>query len=387
MTQSAKEFEPEGAVVLMDTLAGKQLAGLIPSLNEGVEALSPSRRLFVTQPGLEPILRARAEQAGATVIEGTEVVGIEQDADGVTATISDVDSGDERQPAREVPHRRRRRAQQGARAARDRVRRPRRLLQRDHDLLPCAAGAVRRRQVAERHLREERRSVRLLPHGQGRQLGLPRRQHRGRHVAAGSRKPGQRRPSRAPHRAGATGRGRAGSSGDDRRRRAVAGDLRRRAPLQRRPRVPGRRCRAPDAAQRWLRRQHRHSRRPQPRLEAGDGAEGRCRTARCSRPTRPSGVRSGSSPSSRRTRATSRARRRISAPRTFSRSPTTSTSSLATSTARRRSSPEDDIERGSEDPRESQGRPGSRAPHLWIETERAVSESPRSICSVAGSRC
>ena len=29
--------------------------------------------------------------------------------------------------------------------------------------------------------------------------------------------------------------------------------------------------------------------------------------------------------------------------------------------------PEDDIERGSEDPRESQGRPGSRAPHLWIE--------------------
>jgi hypothetical protein len=28
---------------------------------------------------------------------------------------------------------------------------------------------------------------------------------------------------------------------------------------------------------------------------------------------------------------------------------------------------EDDIERGSEDPRESQGRPGSRAPHLWIE--------------------
>jgi putative polyketide hydroxylase len=39
--QSSKEFEPEGAIVLMDTLAGKVLAGLIPSLNEGVEALSP----------------------------------------------------------------------------------------------------------------------------------------------------------------------------------------------------------------------------------------------------------------------------------------------------------------------------------------------------------
>jgi putative polyketide hydroxylase len=29
--------------------------------------------------------------------------------------------------------------------------------------------------------------------------------------------------------------------------------------------------------------------------------------------------------------------------------------------------PEDDVERGSEDPRESRGRPGSRAPHMWIE--------------------
>jgi 2-polyprenyl-6-methoxyphenol hydroxylase-like FAD-dependent oxidoreductase len=79
----------------MDTLAGKVLAGLIPSLNEGVEALSPCRRLFVTQPGLEPILRARAEQAGASVIEGSEVVGIAQDADGVTATIRDVETGGE----------------------------------------------------------------------------------------------------------------------------------------------------------------------------------------------------------------------------------------------------------------------------------------------------
>src|SRR4029453_5772867 len=61
--QSLKEFAPEGAVVLMDTLAGRQLAGFIPSLNEGVDALSPCRRLFVTPPGLQPILRARREEA------------------------------------------------------------------------------------------------------------------------------------------------------------------------------------------------------------------------------------------------------------------------------------------------------------------------------------
>jgi 2-polyprenyl-6-methoxyphenol hydroxylase-like FAD-dependent oxidoreductase len=94
--QSLKEFAPEGAIVLMDSLAGKQLAGLIPSLNEGVDELSPCRRLFITQPGLEPILRARAEQAGAEVLEGMEVVGIEQDGDGVTATIKDVETGRQR---------------------------------------------------------------------------------------------------------------------------------------------------------------------------------------------------------------------------------------------------------------------------------------------------
>ncbi len=92
-TQSLKEFEPEGAIVLMDCLAGRQIAGLIPSLNEGVDALSPCRRLFVTQPGLEPILRARAEQAGARVLEGVEVIGLEQDADGVTLFAAEVGTG------------------------------------------------------------------------------------------------------------------------------------------------------------------------------------------------------------------------------------------------------------------------------------------------------
>ena len=91
--QSEREFTPEGAIVALESLAGKQTAAFIPSLNEGVEALSPSRRLFITQPGLEPILRARAEQAGAKVMDGTELVALTQDRDGVTATVRDVDSG------------------------------------------------------------------------------------------------------------------------------------------------------------------------------------------------------------------------------------------------------------------------------------------------------
>ena len=93
--QSEKEFTPEGAVVAVESLAGKQIAAFIPSLNEGVDALSPCRRLFVTQPGLEPILRRRAEQAGAQVADGLDVVGVEQDDDEVVVTCRDVESGRE----------------------------------------------------------------------------------------------------------------------------------------------------------------------------------------------------------------------------------------------------------------------------------------------------
>ena len=98
-TQSNVEFEPEGSIVLMDSLAGKVLVQFIPELNAGVDAFSPCRRLFITQPGLEPILRRRAEAIGARVLNGHEVVGFTQDAGGVTTTINNVDTG-ERQTIR-----------------------------------------------------------------------------------------------------------------------------------------------------------------------------------------------------------------------------------------------------------------------------------------------
>jgi 2-polyprenyl-6-methoxyphenol hydroxylase-like FAD-dependent oxidoreductase len=95
--QSELDFVPEGAIVSMDSLAGRKLADIIPSLNVGVDdTLSPCRRLFVTQPGLEAILRRRATEAGARVMEGSEVAAVEQDDDGVTVVVRDVDSGAER---------------------------------------------------------------------------------------------------------------------------------------------------------------------------------------------------------------------------------------------------------------------------------------------------
>ena len=89
-SESAKEFVPEGAIIAMQTLAGRKLADIIPNLNEGVDALSPCRRLFLNQPTLEPILRDRARAGGASIVQGAEIIGVRQDSSGVTLTIRDM---------------------------------------------------------------------------------------------------------------------------------------------------------------------------------------------------------------------------------------------------------------------------------------------------------
>src|SRR5207248_9295699 len=93
--KSEQEFPADGAIVAMESLAGRKLADIIGSLNEGVESLSPCRRLFVTQSGLEPILRRRARDGGAQIVEGHEMVGIRQDSSGVAVIARDVESGAE----------------------------------------------------------------------------------------------------------------------------------------------------------------------------------------------------------------------------------------------------------------------------------------------------
>src|SRR5512136_3032333 len=50
--RSAVDFVPEGAIVALESLSGRKLADIMPSLNEGVEALSPCRRLYLNQPSL-----------------------------------------------------------------------------------------------------------------------------------------------------------------------------------------------------------------------------------------------------------------------------------------------------------------------------------------------
>ncbi|HEY1366610.1 MAG TPA: FAD-dependent monooxygenase [Gaiellaceae bacterium] len=93
---AAKEFVQNGAIMSVESLGGRELEWYFREINEGVEHLSPSPRLFITQIGLEPVLRSRAEELGARVEYATELVSLEEDADGVTATVRPRDGGDDR---------------------------------------------------------------------------------------------------------------------------------------------------------------------------------------------------------------------------------------------------------------------------------------------------
>ena len=85
-------YDADGGLNAVETLAGREIANYIPNINGGVAELSPARRLFMPQQVLEPILLERAQELGAEFQYSTELVGFEQDAEAVTATVRDVDS-------------------------------------------------------------------------------------------------------------------------------------------------------------------------------------------------------------------------------------------------------------------------------------------------------
>ena len=93
--KSLETYSATGGIVAVESLAGRELATYVKELNEGVEGFSPTVRVFINQDVLEPLLRERALELGATVRSRTEAVAIDQDADGVTVTLRDLDSGDE----------------------------------------------------------------------------------------------------------------------------------------------------------------------------------------------------------------------------------------------------------------------------------------------------
>jgi 2-polyprenyl-6-methoxyphenol hydroxylase-like FAD-dependent oxidoreductase len=95
VTASEREFVQNGAIVSVESLGGEELEYYFRNINEGVEDLSPSARLFVTQIGLEPLLHRRAEELGATVEWGKELSSFEVGDDGVLATLVNRGDGSE----------------------------------------------------------------------------------------------------------------------------------------------------------------------------------------------------------------------------------------------------------------------------------------------------
>jgi 2-polyprenyl-6-methoxyphenol hydroxylase-like FAD-dependent oxidoreductase len=92
---AASEFQQGGAIIAVESLGGEELKYFYRSYNEGVEDLSPTERLFITQVGLEPILRRRAAELGAEHLFGTDLVSFEDHGDHVRSVIRPHDAGDE----------------------------------------------------------------------------------------------------------------------------------------------------------------------------------------------------------------------------------------------------------------------------------------------------
>jgi 2-polyprenyl-6-methoxyphenol hydroxylase-like FAD-dependent oxidoreductase len=93
--KSLEMYSATGGIIEVDSLAGEERATYVAELNEGVGGFSPTVRVFINQDVLEPILRDRAVELGATLRNRQEVVGLAQDDDGVTATVRDLDGGGE----------------------------------------------------------------------------------------------------------------------------------------------------------------------------------------------------------------------------------------------------------------------------------------------------
>jgi 2-polyprenyl-6-methoxyphenol hydroxylase-like FAD-dependent oxidoreductase len=96
LAASQKEFEQDGAIVSVESLGGKELDWYFHNVNEGVEHLSPSPRLFVTQIGLEPVIKQRAADLGARLEYSSEVTSLDACDDGVTAVVRTRETGAER---------------------------------------------------------------------------------------------------------------------------------------------------------------------------------------------------------------------------------------------------------------------------------------------------
>src|ERR1051325_10593835 len=81
--KSGEQFVQDGAIMAVETLAGKELAYFIANLNEGIRDVSPCERVFISQSLLEPLLKTRAEELGAELRFGADMTDFAEEGDGI----------------------------------------------------------------------------------------------------------------------------------------------------------------------------------------------------------------------------------------------------------------------------------------------------------------
>lgn len=97
VAESAKHYDRHAGIVDVESLAGKFRRTFMADMNEGVEDISPCNRLFLTQQMFEPMLRRRVVEGGVGELGfSTEMVDFRADAEGVTALVRRVDTGEKR---------------------------------------------------------------------------------------------------------------------------------------------------------------------------------------------------------------------------------------------------------------------------------------------------
>ena len=81
------------SIIVAETVTGRELKTILPRGSWETSDLTPAKMSGAGQDRVEPILRRHAQALGADIRYSTELLGFEQDADGVTAAIRDLRTG------------------------------------------------------------------------------------------------------------------------------------------------------------------------------------------------------------------------------------------------------------------------------------------------------
>ncbi len=84
-------YDPNGGLNAVETLAGREIANYIPDINQGIQDLTPVRRLFMPQQVLEPIIKERADELGSEFLYSHKVNKFSQDEQGVYLEAEHID--------------------------------------------------------------------------------------------------------------------------------------------------------------------------------------------------------------------------------------------------------------------------------------------------------